>query len=52
MTEVLEESVAERRFQMLLISAFGVTALLLAGLGIYGVVRTRWPAASRRWVCV
>jgi ABC-type antimicrobial peptide transport system permease subunit len=38
MTEVLEESLAHRRFQMLLISAFGVTALLLAGLGIYGVV--------------
>ena len=38
MTEVLEESVAQRRFQMLLISVFGMTALLLAGLGIYGVV--------------
>jgi putative ABC transport system permease protein len=46
MTEVLEESVAQRRFQMLLISAFGVTALLLAGLGIYGVVS--YTVASRR----
>ncbi len=46
MTEVLEESVAQRRFQMLLISAFGVTALLLAGLGIYGVVS--YTVARRR----
>ncbi len=46
MTEVLEESMAQRRFQMLLISAFGVTALLLAGLGIYGVVS--YTVARRR----
>jgi len=38
MQEVLEQSVAERRFQTLLASAFAATALLLAGLGIYGVV--------------
>jgi putative ABC transport system permease protein len=38
MQEVLEQSVAERRFQMLLAAAFAATALLLAGLGIYGVV--------------
>jgi putative ABC transport system permease protein len=46
MTEVLEQSVAQRRFQMLLISAFGGTALLLAGLGIYGVVS--YTMARRR----
>jgi predicted permease len=46
MTEVLEESVAQRRFQMLLISAFGAAALLLAGLGIYGVVS--YAVARRR----
>jgi putative ABC transport system permease protein len=38
MQEILEESVAVRRFQTLLSAAFGVTALLLAALGIYGVV--------------
>ncbi len=36
--EVLAESVSQRRFQALLASAFGICALLLAGLGIYGVV--------------
>jgi predicted permease len=38
MREVLQESVSQRRFQMLLISTFALCALLLAGLGIYGVV--------------
>jgi putative ABC transport system permease protein len=38
MQEVLEQSVAQRRFQMRLAAAFAATALLLAALGIYGVV--------------
>ncbi len=38
MRGVLEESVSQRRFQMLLTSIFAVCALLLGGLGIYGVV--------------
>ncbi len=38
MQEVLEESVSQRRFQMLIASLFAVCALLLAALGIYGVV--------------
>jgi len=38
MREVLEKSASQRRFQMLLASAFAVCALALAGLGIYGVV--------------
>ena len=32
------QSVAERRFQMLLAAAFGATALFLAALEIYGVI--------------
>lgn len=38
MQEVLAESLGQRRFQMMLISAFAGTALLLAALGIYGMV--------------
>ncbi|MBA3441913.1 MAG: ABC transporter permease [Pyrinomonadaceae bacterium] len=38
MDERLDESVAQRRFNMLLLSIFAAVALLLAGLGIYGVM--------------
>jgi predicted permease len=38
MQELVEESVAQRRFQMDIAAAFGISALLLAALGIYGVV--------------
>jgi ABC-type antimicrobial peptide transport system permease subunit len=38
MRELLAESVSSRRFQMLLASTFAASALILAGLGIYGVV--------------
>ena len=34
MQEILAESVAQRRFYMILSSSFAATALLLAGLGI------------------
>jgi len=38
MSELLAESVSPRRFQMLLASTFAGCALVLSGLGIYGVV--------------
>jgi len=38
MSEVVSQSVAQPRFYMLLLSAFAVLALLLAALGIYGVI--------------
>ncbi len=38
MTEVVEQSVAEPRFHMVLVSSFALLALLLAAIGIYGVL--------------
>ena len=38
MQDVLSESVAPRRFNMLLLAAFAGLALLLASIGIYGVM--------------
>jgi putative ABC transport system permease protein len=46
MTEIVSESVAVRRFQMGLASLFAIFALLLAALGIYGVVG--YSVARRR----
>jgi predicted permease len=46
MAEVLDESVATRRFQMLLAELFAGIALLVAALGTYGVVS--YSVARRR----
>jgi ABC-type antimicrobial peptide transport system permease subunit len=46
MGEVVEESVAQRRFQMRVAMAFAAAAVLLAALGIYGVVA--YAVALRR----
>jgi len=38
LSEGVSESLAERRFSMEMVALFALTALLLAGLGIYGVI--------------
>jgi len=38
MREILSESVAHRRFQMMLISLFGLIAMLLGSVGTYAVI--------------
>ncbi|MGH8629785.1 MAG: FtsX-like permease family protein, partial [Burkholderiales bacterium] len=38
MSEVIADSLARRRFSMILLNAFAVVALLLASVGIYGVI--------------
>jgi predicted permease len=46
MEEVVDRSLAQRRFQLTLISIFAASALLVASLGIYGVVS--YSVARRR----
>jgi predicted permease len=38
LSETVSASLSERRFSMQIVALFGLTALLLAGLGIYGVI--------------
>ena len=44
--EVMSDSVAQRRFQMMLVMLFAAAAMALAGFGIYGVVS--YSVARRR----
>jgi ABC-type antimicrobial peptide transport system permease subunit len=46
MQEIIDRSVAQRRFQATLVIVFAVSALLAASLGIYGVVS--YSVARRR----
>jgi putative ABC transport system permease protein len=52
MDEVLHRSTADREFNMLLLTTFGASALLLAAVGIYGffafTVRQRWQEIGIR----
>jgi predicted permease len=38
MNEVIADSLSRRRFAMILLNAFAVVALLLSGIGLYGVI--------------
>jgi ABC-type antimicrobial peptide transport system permease subunit len=47
MSDLVAESVSQRCFQTILTGALAVTAILLAAIGIYGVVT--FAVLERRW---
>ena len=47
MTDIISDSIAQRRFFMLLLTVFALVALFLAAVGLYGVVAYR-SASERR----
>jgi len=48
MTEVVVQSTARQDFNMLLLTIFGASALILAAIGIYGLMAYRSSSAPRR----
>lgn len=48
MTQILADSIAERRFQTLLLGLFSVAALLLAVIGLYGLMAYVVSQSSRQ----
>jgi hypothetical protein len=52
MEQRITDSIAQPRLQMILLGAFGVLALVLACIGIYGSWRTRSRNACERYGCV
>ncbi len=49
MDDLVEEQVGQRRLLVILLGSFALVALLLALIGIYGIIATRWRSAPRKW---